>query len=395
MKIIAAVRTLGFRAHLPAAILSVGLLLAPAVVSAQTVSLLAATPNTVGDFAPLGADVLTPGYYGTAVYRVTPGGALTTVGTFTAERGVTVGHDGAFYFTTSSGVVRFVVGGGNPTLFASRSALQSGITYHPGLNVYLVATQSNTILQISTSGAISTYFNSSVPRTFESVNVAPNGDLYVVSYTGEVDVISTSGVPVLTPVGKVDDTVWDIERLGNGDYLIAGDSGRITRMTPAGVQSTFATIPGEGLFRMQLINGLLYVGTFNGRIYTVTTPPTTTITGVSPASGPNGGGYPVVITGTNFTGATSVTFGGVPANSYTVNSATQITATVPAGTVGPVDIVVTTPQGTNPNTRADDFTYGAPSPTPVPTLSEWAMILFAAMLGGGASLYLQYRRRLA
>jgi len=36
-----------------------------------------------------------------------------------------------------------------------------------------------------------------------------------------------------------------------------------------------------------------------------------------------------------------------------------------------------------------------PGVAPVPTLSEWAMILFAAMLGGGASLYLQYRRRLA
>ena len=36
-----------------------------------------------------------------------------------------------------------------------------------------------------------------------------------------------------------------------------------------------------------------------------------------------------------------------------------------------------------------------PGVAPVPTMTEWAMILFAAMLGGGASLYLQYRRRLA
>ena len=40
-------------------------------------------------------------------------------------------------------------------------------------------------------------------------------------------------------------------------------------------------------------------------------------------------GSPIVITGMNFTGATAVTFNGVAA-SFTVNSSTQITATVPA-----------------------------------------------------------------
>lgn len=34
----------------------------------------------------------------------------------------------------------------------------------------------------------------------------------------------------------------------------------------------------------------------------------------------------------------------------------------------------------------------APPPAPVPTLSEWAMILFGSVLAGGAALYLQRRR---
>lgn len=67
--------------------------------------------------------------------------------------------------------------------------------------------------------------------------------------------------------------------------------------------------------------------------------PVTTITGVSPGSGPESGGTSVTITGKCFTGATAVTFGGVPATSFTVDSDTQITAIAPAGT-GLVDVTV-------------------------------------------------------
>ena len=62
-------------------------------------------------------------------------------------------------------------------------------------------------------------------------------------------------------------------------------------------------------------------------------------------------GASVTITGTTFTGTTSVKFNGTSAT-FTVNSATQITATVPAdATTGP--ITVTTPAGTT--TSATNF----------------------------------------
>jgi hypothetical protein len=87
---------------------------------------------------------------------------------------------------------------------------------------------------------------------------------------------------------------------------------------------------------------------------------TPAITSLSPNSGPAAGGTVVTITGANFIGATAVSFGGTAA-SFTVNSATQITATSPAGS-GIVDIRVTSPNGTSAISTADQFTYVAPPP---------------------------------
>jgi len=75
-----------------------------------------------------------------------------------------------------------------------------------------------------------------------------------------------------------------------------------------------------------------------------------TITSFSPSSGPVG--TLVTIIGTNFVDVTGVKFNGTPA-SFTVNSSTQITAKVLAGsTTGPIS--VTTLNGTA--TSSKDFT---------------------------------------
>ena len=81
-----------------------------------------------------------------------------------------------------------------------------------------------------------------------------------------------------------------------------------------------------------------------------------TVTGVSPQTGDPSGGSTVTIIGSIFTNATAVSFGGVAATGFTVDSGTQITATAPAGT-GTVDVTVTTPAGTSAASGADQFTY--------------------------------------
>jgi IPT/TIG domain len=95
-------------------------------------------------------------------------------------------------------------------------------------------------------------------------------------------------------------------------------------------------------------------------------PPRPAITGLSPVSGVFAGGTLVTITGTGFTGATSVDFGSAPATDVTVHGDTQVTALSPAGT-GIVDVSVTTPGGTSPTTGADGYTYVSAASLPVVT----------------------------
>ena len=87
--------------------------------------------------------------------------------------------------------------------------------------------------------------------------------------------------------------------------------------------------------------------------------PLPTITSFTPASG--GAGASIAIIGTNFTGATAVSFGGVAASSFIVNSATSITAVVGTGASG--NVSVTTPGGT---ATLAGFTF-----IPIPTITSF------------------------
>ncbi len=95
----------------------------------------------------------------------------------------------------------------------------------------------------------------------------------------------------------------------------------------------------------RIVGGTVDIGAYESSFV----PPT--ITSFTPTSGTIG--TSVVITGANFTGATSVTFNGTSATTYTVNSDTQITATVPTGaTTGTISVIA--PGGTV--TSAGTFT---------------------------------------
>jgi hypothetical protein len=97
--------------------------------------------------------------------------------------------------------------------------------------------------------------------------------------------------------------------------------------------------------------------------FTFVTPPPPKVTGLSTISGGTSGGTVVVITGSNFTGATQVDFGTLAATSFMLNSDTQITAVAPAEAPGTVDVTVTTAEGVSSASQNDQFTYQAVIPT--------------------------------
>lgn len=142
--------------------------------------------------------------------------------------------------------------------------------------------------------------------------------------------------------------------------------GGTTSISFGGVSATNYFIRSDTMVRVNVPPGS---GTVDVRITTVvgTTPITAAdiftypgalvVLGLSPNSGPTAGGTTVTLTGSGFTGATTVNFGSVPGTNLIVNSDTQLTVTSPAGS-GTVDVTVVTPAGTSAVVLADQFSYG-------------------------------------
>ena len=90
--------------------------------------------------------------------------------------------------------------------------------------------------------------------------------------------------------------------------------------------------------------------------------PPPSVTQVSPSSGLATGGTSVTITGANFQGGATVTFGGTAATGITFVNATTLTAATPAHAPGVVNVIVTNPDG-QAATLAGGFTYNGTVPT--------------------------------
>ncbi len=172
------------------------------------------------------------------------------------------------------------------------------------------------------------------------------------------DSVSTLGgdTVVLTGTGFTDATAVSFGDTAATSFTVDSDT-QITAVTPAGTAGADADV---------LVTTRYGSSTAGSASVTYVAPPT--VIGVTPATGTAVGGTTVVISGTGFTGATDVTFGGTSAASFTVDSDTQITAITPARSAGAADVRVTTAYGTSEAGAAAVTFVAPPAPvTAVPT----------------------------
>ncbi|MCU0425232.1 MAG: IPT/TIG domain-containing protein [Candidatus Kapabacteria bacterium] len=237
-------------------------------------------------------------------------------------------------YITSGGVVTTFAGNGtsgyvDATGTAARFNLPAGVAIDGGGNVFVADQLNHRIRRITPGGVVTTFAGSGVAGWADGTGTAAQFN---------------------EPTGLAFD--------GAGNLIVADRlNHRIRQITPGGVVTTIAGNGTAGFMdatgtaaRFSGPTGVAVSGTTiyvadlgNNRIRAITPPPVPTITNISPTIA--GAGMTVIITGTNLTGAAAVSFGGVPAASFTVISATQVNAVVAAGSASG-NVSVTTPGGT-------------------------------------------------
>ena len=180
----------------------------------------------------------------------------------------------------------------------------------------------------------------------------PQGNLFVITASGTATALSVQVCLEVT-------TPWTCE-----NFMVNGQILSIRTVTPGYVYKAAGIkilTPGFSLSGCTLVsNGYCTFTASNTAAATISvgstaTPPT--FTSITPNNGTTSGNVGVTLTGTNLTGATAVTFGGTPATSVNVVSATQVTAVTPVHTAGAVDVTITTPLGFV--TLTNGYTYTA------------------------------------
>ena len=173
-----------------------------------------------------------------------------------------------------------------------------------------------------------------------------------VSVTNDVGTASKTGFTFTAPAGSptVSSFFPTSATTGNTVVIQGANLSGVTAVNFGGTAATSFTIVSDTSVRINAVVGpgssggvsvTNSVGTSVkiGFIYFSNAP---IITSFTPSTGPSGTG--VIIRGTNFNGTTSVKFNNV-ATTFTVDSASKITTTVPGGATSGI-ILVTSPNGT-------------------------------------------------
>lgn len=278
-------------------------------------------------------------------------GGLTLIGSVNANTG-TGGHTEILNLTGLTNGVTYYVRIGNSTANNMNISSFHILTNDRCVNAFLLT--SNTTCTTTTNSTVGATDND---ETGDCTTGTENAVWYQFQAVATTHVVTVDGIVGFDAVIQALNTCGVAVNPTGGGCVDATNDGGVETMTLTGL-----TI--GNFYKIQIHD---YYGVTINNAFTICVthivPPT--ITSFTPSNACASSSQTVVITGTNFTGATAVTIGGTAAVSYIVNSATQITATIGTGTTG--TIAVTTSGGSA--TSGGTFTVN-----PLP-----------AAIGGGAA----------
>jgi uncharacterized repeat protein (TIGR03803 family) len=319
------------------------------------------------------------------VYEITPAGKLTTLHIFDAAEadgntgGLIQASNGNFYGTAfgggiGGGTVFEMTTAGKLTVlynFCSKANCTDGETPYAGLieatdgNLYGTtfsggANGSGTVFEITTAGKLTTLYSfcsqancadGSSPQG--GLVQDSNGTFYGTTYHGGADSIGTIFSLSVVGLGPFVKTLQTSGKVGATVIILGTNLTGATKVSFNGIAAKFTVISSteiKATVPAGATTGTVTVVTPHGTLKTnVIFKVTPQITSFTPTSGPVG--TTVTITGVSLKQTAKVTFDGVVATDFTVDSDTKVTAMVPTG-AKTGKIAITTPGGTAASTAS-------------------------------------------
>jgi len=329
------------------------------------------------------------------IRKITPAGVVTTYAQgLSSPTVLAMDANGLIYVAEQTGRIMKVAANGTvsflagqPGVFGKINGAGAAASFYGIVallvasdgNLYALESTNNLIRKITPGGLVTTFAgtnfgnidgNGTAASFFspKAMQMDSKGNLIVAdgnslfrSVNPSADVVTVLGPTYYDGNGQVRSPAYydyfiineddNVEYFANGLYQIQTQGFAVTPALPAGlslnnngtITGTPSTVSPAKNYKISAGNAL-GTGTFelNLTVSLPADPPV--ITSFSPTSAY--AGQQIIITGTNFTGATAVSIGGKPVSYIFIASPTSIAVTVPAGTSAAGEVTVTNPYGT-------------------------------------------------
>jgi len=302
-------------------------------------------------------NIFVSNYSNNIIYKVTPSGNISTFANISSPRGIVFDKSGNLYVNTGNSINKITPSGSVSTLVSGLYLDDVGnLVMDAAGNFYAVEKFYNIILKITQNGVVTTFANAPSVGFYIGLAFDGSGNLFAADYTvGNVVKISPSGnVSTFLNNGTFSSPSCITYNASNGNlYISTNSNSNIYQVTPSGSVSTYSTVTVADPYLVSNASGNFYVvGYDNPSMFEIVLPPI--INSFTPTSADIGA--TVTLNGSRFFGTTSVKFGGVAAQSFSVNSDNSISAVVPKNAVSG-NVSVTTIAGT---TSLVGFTFIPP-----------------------------------